>query len=121
MVWAAISIESRINLYVLPRGAITTKMYIAAYVVLQPNCVGAIFHLMHDKARPLIAGYLHLELYTKCENIPGTMGNHSSGEYSGIIKKHTGKNKRCHQTWEGKYLVSYFVIMRCLIRLHLIL
>lgn len=59
MVWAGISLESRTELYLVPRGSITAERYIneilADYVVPYAPFIGNNFVLMHDNARPHIA------------------------------------------------------------------
>ena len=56
MVWAGISMESRTELYLIPRGAINAERYIneilADYVVPYAQLVGNGFLLMQDNARP---------------------------------------------------------------------
>lgn len=54
MVWASISLESQINLYLILKGTINVERYInemfATYVVPHTELVEAGFLLMHDNA-----------------------------------------------------------------------
>lgn len=67
MVWAGISMAAHTELYLVPRGSVTAERYINEiledYVVPYAPFIGNNFLLMHDNARPHVAGivreYLH--------------------------------------------------------------